>query len=206
MRRIKIASWLLTLAIIASTLCSCRSRSEEDRSVLLRSVSHPHGVILEHGSIFDQAVLDLGVHQRIVVPDTATIDRVKGGQQVRVYMKKTLDFDGFPGEPMTLRTARRNMGCAVKEDEKSLVLATFGEFDTKEGGAEIECLLLVPEGIEVVRQSGLSGRESAGNGGHRPSSERDTVGRWYGPTAPRAGWKELPARPDPERRANRRAP
>jgi hypothetical protein len=178
----------------------------EDHSVLLVSSSRPHGIIVEHGSTFDQAVLDLGPYKRIVLPDTAIIDRVKAGQPLRVYMKKSLDFDGFPPRPMTLRMARRNLGCAVKEEKDSLVLATFGEFDTKEGGAEIRTLILVPEGVEVVTQSGLSGAESSGHDRASPRGERSADGHWYGPVSPRAGWKELPAKPDPERRAERTVP
>ena len=53
------------------------------------------------------------------------------------------------------------MGCATKVEGKTLfVMATFGEWTSKVGGARIELLLVVPRGVEVERREGLAGSDT----------------------------------------------
>jgi hypothetical protein len=64
---------------------------------------------------------------------------------------------------MSIQTARKKMGGAVRADETALLLATFGEWSSKVGGALMHLLLMIPEGIEVEKRANLSGPESFGN-------------------------------------------
>jgi hypothetical protein len=157
---------------------------------------------------YDKATLDLGELKRIAIPEGAEVVQGDDGWTIRVFIKKTLDFAGHPPEPMSIRTGRTKMGCATKVEGKTLVIATFGEWASKEGGARIKLLLVVPKVVEVERRKGLAGSESAAHlePGVSPSQREGTKdGYWYGPTRPTDGWKA--ARPDPDvaRRAGQSA-
>src|SRR5258708_9041684 len=106
-------------------------------------------------------------------------------------MAKTLAFFGHPPAPMSIRNARKNVGCAVKPEEDALVVATYGEWDSIEGGARMKLLASVPEGVEVEHRNGFSGPSSAGREWHgkyltKPKDAQD--GYWYGPASPTDGW------------------
>jgi hypothetical protein len=93
-------------------------------------------------------------------------------------MAKTLNYGGHPGELMTIRKMREDMGCASREDGDTLLIRTFGEWDSRiEGGAYITLVVVVPNGVEVEQRKGLSGPKNAGGAAAR-----------------------IPALPDPERR------
>jgi hypothetical protein len=115
-----------------------------------------------------------------------------------------LDFAGHPPEPMSNRTGRTKMGCATKVEGKTLVMATFGEWTSKEGGARFKLLLVVPKGVEVERRKGLAGSDSAAHsapGVSPPEREEMKDGYWYGPTRPTDGWQAARTDPDVDRRA-----
>ncbi len=157
-----------------------------------------------HGA-FDQAALDTEKYKKVILPDTAEIRREEKGTELQVFMKKTLGFAGHPPEAMSIRTARKHMGCAVREEDGSLVLATFGEWDSHiEGGAQMGIEVHIPEGVAMEQRAGLSGERSAGREWHgayltKPKEVKD--GWWYGPASPAEGWQAIPDVPDPGRRA-----
>jgi hypothetical protein len=166
------------------------------------------GESVENGSAYDKATLDLGKLKRIAIPEGAEVVQGDDGWTIRVFIKKTLDFAGHPPEPMSIRTGRTKMGCATKVEGKTLVMATFGEWTSKEGGARIKLLLVVPKGVEVERRNGLAGSESAAHSepGVSPSQREGTKdGYWYGPTRPTDGWKAARTDPDVARRAEQSA-
>jgi hypothetical protein len=68
-------------------------------------------------------------------------------------MAKTLSFGGHPPEPMSIHGARKTMGCAVRVEGDSLVVATYGEWASrKEGGAHMKLVAVIPDGVEVEQR------------------------------------------------------
>lgn len=155
---------------------------------------------VENGTAYDKAVVDLRAARRVVLPDTAVLRRGGGVGTVRLLMAKRLSFGGHPPEPMTLSGARKNMGCAVRAEGGSLVVATYGEWDSRvEGGADITLIAIVPDGLEVKRRKGLSGPRSEAQEHRHESLAKPTPAKgryWYGPTSPAEGWNAVAAEPD----------
>jgi hypothetical protein len=205
MKRSAAIKWSLVamgcLIGIAGVLWLAGWRPNFDRTIVL---SERFGNV-ENGSAFDRAAVDLGNAKKVVLPRNAAVDRGAAGDRLQLFMKKTLAFGGHPPERMSIRGARKNMGCAVKAEGDVLVVATFGEWDSRiEGGAHMRLVAVVPEGVEIERRQGLSGPDSAGREWHgqyltKPKNARD--GYWYGPASPAEGWTAVPDVPDPERGA-----
>jgi hypothetical protein len=187
------SAWLLLSA------CGCCF----DSSIELREPFHLHTG--ENGSAFDKAAIDVGDCRKITIPDNAEVRHQGENNKLQLYMEKSLDFLGHPPEPMSIQTARKNMGTAVKRDGDALVVATFGEWDSHiEGGAAMRLVIVVPNGMKVEQKPGLSGPDSAGQEWHgkyltKPKEVKE--GYWYGPASPANGWTAIPDVPDPERRA-----
>lgn len=162
---------------------------------------------VENGSAYDRASLDISGIGKVVVPHNAVVRRTKEEGKLDLFMKKTLSFYGHPPEPMSIRDARQNMGCAVRREEEALILATFGEWDSRiEGGAHMRLMVVLPEGIDVETKQGLSGPDSAGREWHakylsKPVDARG--GHWYGPASQAEGWSAVPAIPDDNRTAGK---
>jgi hypothetical protein len=189
----------------ASPGASERDSPDDPSIVLSEPFRTVHGLKVENGSAYDKAALDISAYKKVVVPNDAEVKISKGEQRLQIFMKKTLSFAGHPPEPMSIRTARKNMGCAVKAEEESLVIATFGEWDSHiEGGTNMRIVLIVPDGKEVERRAQLSGPDSGGHKRHgqyltKPKEVKE--GYWYGPATPADGWRAVPDVADPERRA-----
>lgn len=160
---------------------------------------------VENGNAYDRAAVELGTAAKVVLPDDAVIRRSTEIGMVELFMKKTLAFGGHPPERMSIRDARNNMGCAVKAEDRALVVATFGEWDSHiEGGAYMRVIAIVPEGVELEQRKGLSGETSAGREWHgqwltKPKDAKG--GYWYGPASPADGWTAVPTVPDGGRTA-----
>jgi hypothetical protein len=162
------------------------------------------GHTTENGSAFDQAAVDLEKYKKVVIPDQATLRHQGEGGKLQIFTEKSLKFFGHPPEPMSIRTARKNMGTAVMHEGDALVVATFGEWSSKEGGAAMRLVIVVPRGVEVELRPGLSGPNSAGqqwNWDYLTKPKEVKEGYWYGPASPADGWTAIPDVPDPERRA-----
>jgi hypothetical protein len=155
---------------------------------------------VENGSAYDRAAVDLGSAKKVVLPDDAEVRRSTQPGKVELFMKKTLAFGGHPPEPMSIRGARKNMGCAVKAEGSALMVATFGEWDSHiEGGAYMRVIAVVPEGVELEQRQRLSGEDSAGrewNGQYLTKPKDAKGGYWYGPASPADGWTAIPDVPD----------
>jgi hypothetical protein len=202
--RLVAAASLFTLACRSTADEPKKADPPEDKSVVPGTVKGRGKV--ENGSAFDKATLDLGERKKLAVPEGAEVIRKGDGAKVEVFMKKTLNFGGFPPQPMSIREGRKIMGCATKIEDGVSVLATFGEFSTKEGGTRIKLVLVVPEKIEVEKRATLSGPKSSahperGEKAQEPAEKADTY--WYGHRAPAVGWNVLKSEPDPEHRADK---
>ncbi len=160
----------------------------QDTSIEPLETRHTNGgATVENGKAYDKASLDIKSYKTLVVPENAQV-RIEGaGPRLQIFMEKTLSFGGHPAESMSVRTERREMGCAFKMEEATMVLATFGEWSSKEGGAHMRLVLVAPPGWEIEKRAKLSGSDSAAKDQHSGKQA--------------AGWNAVPDAPDLERNA-----
>jgi hypothetical protein len=200
-----LASILVAVVMIGYFLLRGTGQPDDPSIMMAEPFRTVHGRIVENGSAFDKAAVDIGTATRLVLPHDAVVRRQGEAGKVQFFMMKTLAFGGHPPEPMSIRDARKDMGCAVKTDGDALVITTFGEWDShKEGGARMKLVVLVPEEVEIEQRNGLSGEGSAGREWHgqyltKPKDAKG--GYWYGPASPAEGWRAVPDVPDPDRTA-----
>jgi hypothetical protein len=198
--------WLGVL-LVAAVGCLSFLWHSRDASIVVSDVREGfHGVTVENGEAYDRAAIEIEHYKKVILPDSAEVRHEGKENKIQVFLKKHMHFGGHPPKSMSIRTERKDMGCAVKEeDDVTLVFATFGEWNShKEGGSQIAILILVPEGIDVEQRSGLSGESSAGRVWHgqyltKPKNVQE--GWWYGPASPAEGWKAIPDVPDRGRHA-----
>jgi len=209
-RHILAAAYLAGLvALPACSSGSSQSAGEPDPTDPSIVIEKGPGVSdeVENGTAHDRATIDLGTARKVALPDTAAVRRAGEARKVQLFMAKTLSFAGHPPESMSVRGARKNMGCAIRIEGDALVVATYGEWDSRvEGGAHLKLVAVVPAGVEVERRNGLSGPDSTGHSRHgqhlsKPKGAQD--GYWYGPASPAEGWTAVPAVPDVERTAGK---
>ncbi|MDY3553652.1 hypothetical protein R5W24_002756 [Gemmata sp. JC717] len=158
---------------------------------------------VENGTAYDRGAIDLRAAKRLVLPDNVTVQSPGTAGTVQLFMAKKLNFGGHPPEPMSIRSARKNMGCAVRAEGDALVVATYGEWDSRiEGGASMAVVAVVPAELAVDLRPGLSGPSSSGrewNGRYLTKPKDARGGYWYGPASPAEGWAGVPVVPDSER-------
>lgn len=143
---------------------------------------------VENGTAYDRATLDLGGAKKLVLPAEATIRRGGEAGKVQLLLAKRLSFGGHPGpgNKVSIRDARKGMGCAYRREGGAVVVAICGEWDYGiEGGTRVALTAVVPDCVEVEQRKGLS--EPLGE--HRA---------WGGLALDAAGWTAIPDVPDPE--------
>lgn len=156
MRGMRVALLLLVVVIPLG----CDSADEQASIQVTKTVGQ-----VESGYAYDWAKSDVRAVKRIIVPDTADVQRDASGTDITVYMQKTLDYTGNVAQPISIRTLRHRMGVAGRFQNDVLMLATYGEWDVgADGSARIKVVIVVPPEIEVTRQTDLSGRSSPANG------------------------------------------
>ncbi len=159
------------------------------------------------GSVFDVATFQLGAEIILVLPAAATVAYGAPKGQALIYSEKSLAFMGHPPEGMPAAGVRQNIGCASRSVTGKLVVGTYGEWGSIEGGAHMALFVLVPPSTRVVTRAGLEGESSeAGtwpDGAPVAASEAGRIGYWYAATRPAPGWKAIASRPDPSRTARR---
>lgn len=136
---------LLVLISVLLTACSTQLRDS--------TIYSPSAAIgsVRNGTAFDQAYLDLGQHQTLVVPQRTIVRRIVGNGPVILQMEKTVGYLGHPTQRITIDAERAKMGCAFRSMEDEIRLATFGETMTPEGGKTIALTAFVPSDIQVAR-------------------------------------------------------
>jgi hypothetical protein len=160
---------------------------------LLPGCTGPSNGKVTNGILCETAKLDVSDHRTVVVPETAVVEKGKESQCLEIRLKKELGFGGYPPYPIHVRKVRDYFGVARKKEGDALVLATYGEWSSIEGGAFIQIVIAVPETITVVKRAGLSGYKSAANQPHEPGWADflgcAVFGRcwWYTATAPATG-------------------
>jgi len=161
--------------------------------------AEPRGLV-ENGTVYERARVAMKGVSKVVLPKDAIVRRTQAPEAIQLFMAKQLQFFGHPPGPINLRSARAYLGCAIRNDNHALLVATYGEWGSMDGGARVHLLALVPEGLPVERRGDLSGAQSVANQGAELSSAGPD-GYWYGARAPAKGWTALPSGPDPEKNA-----
>jgi hypothetical protein len=160
---------------------------------------------VENGDVYDKAILNAGDIKTLIVPDSAIVERTAKEGQVELYLKKTLSFGGHPPEPMPLVSIRKDLGCAARAQNIKVLLGTFGEGSSKEGGAYLKPLIRVPAALAVETEKGLSGSDSQAQKNQKghylfeepvPNDSPEHALISAGPD-----WKRIPTEPDPQRTA-----
>lgn len=150
----------------------------------IRTIWSLHPSLL-NGTVYDRGVLNVAGIDMLVVPTKTKIDRGEKGKEAVLYMEKYHQWAGHPNVPTGPQEMRNEMGCAWKKKGKTLILATFGEWDSRiEGGAGMELRIAVPPGITVRKELELSGPNSLAN---------KALGR-----QPAVSWNVIPNIPDEE--------
>lgn len=174
----------------------------DDSSVVLKR-SAPSADV-ENGSAYERAEFTLETARRLAVPLDAEVVEQGSGTTIQVLLKKTLGFAGHPPEKMSIRSGRNNLGLASRREGDVLVVGTFGEFGTKEGGANMTLRFVVPKGTPLDRRAELSGGSSSVHKGQDREPRDPKLGYWYGPTTPTKGWTKIETMPDEERTLEKR--
>lgn len=147
----------------------------------------------ENGYAFDQAFLDIKQGVKIIVPHDAVVVTKQELRYPHISMMKVLQFVGPPG--MTIYEARKQMGCAMKREDETVQIATFGEWNSHiEGGAHLNLVIAVPDGMVVEKRKGLSGEKSE-------CLNKEILGNGIFPRALAEGWGAITSTPDPEHSA-----
>jgi hypothetical protein len=155
---------------------------------------------VQNGSAYDTAAVDISPYTKLVLPADAAIKRDGEPGTLKIYMEKTLGFFGHPPKSMSIKDARKTMGCACRMDGESLIVATYGEWDSHiEGGRSMRLLFVVPESVDVETDETLAGEESKGRkwDGQFLTKPKDAEnGHWHGPVIPSSDWHAIPDVPD----------
>jgi hypothetical protein len=147
-----------------------------------------------NGSAYDVATIEIGDADTIELPDSSVVSVGHNRDHAVVHMRKRLAFAGLPTAPMTLEHARTFMGCALRREGRTVTLATFGEFDTIEGGADIVIRIIVPQRVQVKLLRSLRG---LANSKAESSESQIRAGySWYTGARPGAGWERVLDQPD----------
>jgi hypothetical protein len=178
----------------AVTLAGC----EGEKPQVKVSAEPPR--LVENGTIYERARLDVQGVAKVVFPKDAIVRRTHGPEAVQLFMAKQLHFFGHPPAPINLQSAHAYLGCAIRKEGDVLTVATYGEWGSMEGGARIHLLALVPEGLPAELRGNLSGQQSVANQGAELSGAGPD-GYWYGARAPAKEWRALPSSPDPDKNA-----
>jgi hypothetical protein len=189
--------FLFSAALALSSLAGCQPAGNpgpldpEDASVVIDRVHDPK---VESGVAYDQATVDVDRYRGVVVPADAVVERDGPPGRVEIYMEKALGYVGDSGERLSIRDERKMMGCARKAEGDTLVLATYGEWMTVEGGAWMRVRLRAPAGLRIESRKGLSGpayvdRPVKGT----PDQEKALLEQ--------GGWEAIRDEPDPRRTA-----
>ena len=159
------------------------------------------------GQIYQRGKVAVGTHTALRIPITALVAEGAKDGTIEVFVSKALHFKGHPPEAMRAAGVRRNLGVATSSDGTTLVIATFGEFGTIEGGASMQLFVRVPKGLPVHARHRLSGEASEpvqwpnDEAGYK-ASQAGRLGYWYAAVNPVKGWKSVPLVDDPQQVAS----
>lgn len=186
--------------IATATSIASGNRWDPERAIFFTEPWPPNG---HNGIAYDKAYLDLAKipglpHDCvIVVPEKAVVESNNPLRGVSLFMAKELGYVGHP--PKDIAVERKQMGCVWRIEKGRLVIATYGEWDSRiEGRTELLLLSRIPEGHKVERRTGLAGAIVWPDARQEGMTSRE-------PTDPGShGWHAVPDQPDAERTARRK--
>ncbi len=165
---------------------------------LLFDCGAPSNPEVTNGTLHETAELDISGYSSVVVPETATVEKRKGAGHIEIQMEKEVDFHGHPPHPLRIEKARDYFGVASRKEGDALVLGTYGEWSSIEGGAYVRMLVVVPEEIVVLKRADLSGENSRAkppddNSGLAALIDSPEFRRcyWYTAISPAPGWTRV---------------
>src|SRR5215207_9991236 len=132
MKRFLSLKWCLIglagFVVLMVNLCVLGWQPWADTSIVVSegSAGYNRGKV-ENGSAYDRAAVDIGACTKVVLPADAIVRRSAEPGKLGLLLRKTLGFGGHAPESMSIRGARKNMGAAVRVEQNSLIVATFGE-------------------------------------------------------------------------------
>jgi len=179
--------------------------STADPSIVLSRGSSADDKV-ENGFVFDKATVNLDGIAKVIIPSDAKVIQQDNIKEMQIFTIKAMSFYGHPPEEIRLHHVRKYLGCATQRNSSILKLATFGEWDSKEGRVSIRILLILPAGMEIIKATDHSGSNSNCNSDKDyfiASKHEKEEGWWYGVTKPSSDWSIVKDYPDPERRANK---
>lgn len=112
-----------------------------------------------------------------------------------LVVEKSLDFRGHPPTDIKFKHWTNYMGLCYKfEGKDTIILGTFGEWHSKEGGANIKIDIKLPSinseisdhQYHVIKRGNLSGQQSESNEKGTKGNSRGSY--WYTNTAPSDDW------------------
>ncbi len=171
------------VALAATGLLCCRPRS-----------SNP---AVTNGVIHETAALDLSDSAVVVIPETASVEEGPQNGRVEIKLEKVLAFRGHPPHPIHIERAHGYFGAAYKRESRTLILGTYGEWSSMEGGASIRMLVVVPKKTTVLRRPRLSGETSEAmptdmsSWSDRLDSSEFGECYWYTAVSPAEGWTKV---------------
>jgi hypothetical protein len=152
------------------------------------------------GHVYDAATLALPADAVLVVPESAVVAYGAPPKTIELFMDKTLAFMGHPPEAMPAAGVRNNMGCAARRESGTLLVGTYGEWMSIEGGAGLALFVRVPADVHVVARARIAGPDSDASTWPEDApiarQEAGRIGYWYAATQPAPGWRAIPSRPD----------
>lgn len=133
----------------------------------LLNCRRPSDPQVANGTLHETATIDVGEYTTLIVPEMVVVQEAHHARVVEIHLEKELAFHGHPPHPIRIEEARDYFGIARKEEDEAIVLATYGEWSSKEGGASIRIRVSTPPGMAVVKRPRLSGPDSQA----KPSSD-----------------------------------
>jgi hypothetical protein len=194
MSRLRFTRRTVSLVIGAALLTGCGPATSpknggDDPS--LRDLSYPFlegsRFFVENGRAYDKATVELGSHTVLVVPGDARVGQGAPEGRVELYMEKEMGDDSRV-EYRSIRDIRKRMGCVSRKDGQTLLIATYGYYEHKHGGASLNLLVKVPAGLRVEKRNSLSSLQGGG---------KEAPARPKGPSTLGPGWEPIPDTPDP---------
>lgn len=169
----------------------------------IESTSSAPSAVVQNGIVYEKGELSLKGVKSLLLP-AGTDVRPGAEGKLLFYLAKRLNFSGIPPLPMRIQNVRSFMGLASRRQRGELSVGTFGEFSTKEGGADIALLAFVPRSVQWLTREDLCGSESKAQGAESPKKPNEDY--WYGPRAAAKGWTLVVTSLDTDRRFKRLQP
>jgi hypothetical protein len=145
-------------AIKAATATAASYPTPDESGVVLWTGQDAGNRKVENGDAYDKAIIDVGEQSTVVVPHNARIEHNGARGRIEVYLHKVQSYGGRPPERKSIRDTRTKMGCAKMLIAEKIIIATYGESSSFEGGASIPGLLIrVPADVKVESRKDLSG-------------------------------------------------